>query len=117
MIDRRWLEFALHHLLAEPEELLFGFGLLRYRELAWRTRLLVVLVCGVGIVLEVLIFTLRGKQPPLNELFNYVFLLLLEHFSQRGLPIILLSCVFLGLLIEYLNSQVLVVSGVFHLCG
>ncbi len=67
-------------------------------------------------MIEILIFTLPGQQLPLNEHFNYVFLLLLEHFSQRGLPIILLS-ILLGLFIEYLNSQVLVVSGVFLLCG
>ena len=63
VIDRGWLKFAFHHLLAELEKLLFGFGLLAYSEFACRrTQLLVVLVCGAGIVLKVLIFTLSCMQ-------------------------------------------------------
>jgi len=50
-----------------------------------------------------------------HQLFNYIFLLLLEHISQRGLPLILLSLL-LGPSIEYLNPQVLIVSAILHLC-
>ena len=116
VIDRGWLKFAFHHLLAELEKLLFGFGLLGFSEFSCRrTQLLVVLVCGAGIVLIVLIFTLPCVQLSRHQLFNYVFLLLLEHLSQRGLPLILLSLL-LGPSLEYLNPQVLVVSGILDLC-
>jgi hypothetical protein len=64
--------------------------------------MLVVLVCGAGIVLKVLIFTLSCMQLARHKLFNYVFLLLLEHFSQRGFPVILLSLL-IGPSLEYLN--------------
>jgi hypothetical protein len=103
VIDRGWLKFAFHHLLAELEKLLFGFGLLGYSEFSCRrTIMLVVLVCGAGIVLKVLIFTLSCMQLARHQLFNYVFLLLLEHFSQRGFPVILLSLL-IGPSLEYLN--------------